>query len=339
MPKIKLIDVAERAGVSKSTVSQYLNGRFDYMSEKTKERVRAAVSELDYVPNPIARSLKMAKTKTIGVIVRDITGHYTSRTIRGIDDFCKESGYKVLIYNSDFDSETEASSLEALYQMRVDGIIIASSGKNTELINKYIAKGLPIVHFQLEHDGTEQKSIISDYRQAAFEATEYLIKLGHQRIGFFTQDFKNVKSRAERYQGYVEALLQYDIPLDAELVYYWQRNKGFEQSPSQLLSRDNPPTAFFAQHLAITTDLLKDLNQANVSIPEDVSLLGFDDIPMAEFFKVPISVIKQEPYKIGAEAAKLLLENISPTEDSNDGEVQRIMVPCTLEKRSSCREL
>lgn len=335
MPKIKLIDVAERAGVSKSTVSQYLNGRFDYMSEKTKERIREAVSELGYVPNLIARSLKMDKTKTIGVIVRDITGYYSSRTIRGIDDFCKENGYKVLIYNSDFDSETEASSLEALYQIRVDGIIIASSGKNTELINKYIAKGLPIVHFQLEHDGTEQKSIISDYRQAAYEATEYLIKLGHQRIGFFTQDFKNVKSRAERYQGYAEALQQYDIPLDAELVYYWQRNKGFEQSPSQLLSRDNAPTVFFAQHLAITTDLLKDLNQAKISIPDDVSLLGFDDIPMAEFFKVPITVIKQEPYKIGAEAAKVLLDNINVTDQSP----QRIMISCTLEERSSCRKL
>ena len=114
MAKIKLIDVANLAGVSKSTVSQYLNGRFDYMSDKTKVRIKLAVEELNYVPNPIARSLKLDKTKTIGVVVRDITGFYTSRTIRGIDDYCKTSDYNVLIYNTDVDPEVEARSLEAL---------------------------------------------------------------------------------------------------------------------------------------------------------------------------------------------------------------------------------
>lgn len=332
--KIKLIDVAERAGVSKSTVSQYLNGRFDYMSEKTKERVSLAISELDYVPNPIARSLKMNKTKTIGVVVRDITGFYTSRTIRGIDDFCKTSDYNLLIYNTDVDAAVESRSLEALYQLRVDGIIIASSGKNTDLINKYIDKGVPIVHFQLEHDGEEKHIIVSDYRKAAFEATEYLIQLGHRRIGFLTQNFKDVKSRKERYLGYTDALTQYNIPIDEQLIHYWHRKSGFEHSPKSMLEMANPPTALFTQHLAITTELLTMLNEENILIPDDVSLLGFDDIPMVEFFKVPITVITQDPYKIGEEAAKLLLTNIGDEETPS----QKIMIPCTLSKRLSCKK-
>ena len=335
MPKIKLIDVAELAGVSKSTVSQYLNGRFDYMSEKTKERIKLAVSELDYVPNPIARSLKMDKTKTIGVIVRDITGYYTSRTIRGIDDYCKTSDYNVLIYNTDVDPEIEARSLEALYQLRVDGIIIASSGKNTALIAKYIERGLSIVHFQLEHDGNEKNIIVSDYRKAAFEATEYLIKLGHQRICFMTQNFKNVKSRMDRYLGYTDALNHYQIPIEQQLIQYWQRKSGFQQPPTNILQTVNPPTAFFTQHLAITTELLTVLNEENISIPDDVSLLGFDDIPMADFFKVPITVITQNPYEIGKEATKLLLNNIS----NKDAPSQKIMIPCSLSKRLSCKEI
>lgn len=333
--KIKLIDVAERAGVSKSTVSQYLNGRFDYMSEKTKDRVSLAISELDYVPNPIARSLKMNKTKTIGVIVRDITGFYTSRTIRGIDDFCKTSDYNLLIYNTDVDPAIEARSLEALYQLRVDGIIIASSGKNTDLISKYIDKGLPIVHFQLEHDGEERHIIVSDYRKAAFEATEYLIKLGHHRICFLTQNFKDVKSRKERYLGYKDALTQYNIPMDEELIHYWHRKSGFEQSPLSLLDMTNPPTVFFTQHLAITTELLTMLNDKQIIIPDNISLLGFDDIPMVEFFKVPVTVITQDPYKIGEEAAKLLLSNICNEEKPP----QKIMIPCSLTKRMSCKKL
>lgn len=333
MPKTKLIDVAELAGVSKSTVSQYLNGRFDYMSEKTKERVRLAISELDYVPNPIARSLKTDKTKTIGVIVRDIIGYDTSHTIRAIDDYCKKSGYKVLIYNSDFDSETEASALEALYQLRVDGVIIASSGKNTALIDKYISKGLSVVYFQLEHEGNEKNIVISDYRKAAFEATEYLIKNGHNRICFLTQDFKEVKSREERYLGYTEALKKYNLPVDSALVQYWHRETGFNTQPKQILAIDNPPTAFFTQHLAITIECLKALKLDDINIPNDVSFIGFDDIPMAEFFQVPITVVKQAPYKVGLAAAKLLLDNIN-----NETKAPvRLTVPCTLTLRDSCK--
>ncbi|WP_166422282.1 LacI family DNA-binding transcriptional regulator [Paraglaciecola sp. 20A4] len=335
MSKIKLIDVANLAEVSKSTVSQYLNGRFDYMSGKTKERIKRAVSELNYVPNPIARSLKLDKTKTIGVIVRDITGFDTSRTIRGIDDYCKTSDYNVLIYNTDVDPEVEARSLEALYQLRVDGIIIAPTGKNTDLINKYIANGLPIVNFQLEHDGNEKSIIISDYRKAAYDATEYLITLGHQRICFVTQDFTNVKSRMDRYLGYADALNHYGIPVDEQLVQYWHRNSGFQSSPQSLLEGVNPPTAFFTQHLPITTELLAMLNAANISIPGDVSLLGFDDIPMAEFFKVPITVVTQNPYEIGREATKLLLNNISNKQLS----CQKVMLPCSLTERLSCKKL
>jgi DNA-binding LacI/PurR family transcriptional regulator len=332
MAKVKLIDVAQLASVSKSTVSQYLNGRFDYMSKETQIRIRAAIKELDYVPNPIARNLKADKTKTIGVIVRDITGFDTSRTIRGVDDFCKTRDYNALIYNTDFDPDTEAKSLEALYQMRVDGVIIASSGQNNKLITEYINKGLPIVHFQLEHDGSEKNLILSDYRQAAFDATQYLIKLGHTRICFMTQDFKNVKSRNERYLGYAGALEKHNIQLEPELVQYWQRETGFENAPKNILASSAAPTAFFTQHLAITTELLTYLNQEKISIPEDVSLIGFDEIPMAEFFKVPVTVVKQEPYIVGKEAAKLLLENIN---DKNRHS-QKIMISCSINERQSC---
>jgi DNA-binding LacI/PurR family transcriptional regulator len=335
MAKIKLIDVAQRAGVSKSTVSQYLNGRFDYMSKETKERVKLAIDDLNYVPNPIARSLKTDKTKTIGVIVRDITGYDTSQTIRAIDDFCKNKDYNVIIYNTDFNAEIEKKSLHALQQLRVDGIIIASSGSNTKIINEFILLEMPVVQFQIEYDGNERNMIVSDYRQAAFEATDYLINLGHKKICFLTQDFKNVKSRNERYLGYLAALEKHGIPLDDQLIHYWHRETGFTQLPNTLLNADIPPTAFFSQHLAITTELLKNLNQANISIPDDVSLLGFDDLPMAEFFKVPITVIKQEPHRIGLEAAKVLLDNIENKENLS----HRVMVPCTLAKRASCKQL
>lgn len=334
MSKIKLIDVADEAGVSKSTVSQFLNGRFEYMSKDTKARVQKAVDELNYVPNNIARSLRTDTTRTVGVIVRDVAGFYTSQAIRGMDDHCKKHGYDMIIYNTDFDPATEARAIKSLGQLRVDGMIIASSGYNTGLVENSNSE-TPVVQFQLEHDDSEKNIIVSDYRQAAFEVTEYLIQLGHKRICFFTQRFKSVKSRFERYQGYVDALAKYHIPVDEKLIQYWQRDTGLQNSPQSLLESENAPTAFFAQHLAITADLLKAMDEADISIPEEVSVVGFDEIPMAEFFKVPITVVKQQPYEVGTQAAKLLIDRIRDP----DHETRRIMVPCYLVKRDSCKTL
>ena len=335
MSRKRLIDVARAAGVSKSTVSQFLNGRFDYMSKATRARIETAIDELDYVPNPIARSLKTDTTRTVGVIVRDIAGFYTSHALRGMDDHCKRHGYNLFIYNTDFDPAAEARAMKSLNQLRVDGMIIASSGSNQDLLTEIASRKMPIVQFQLEHDDSAKNIILSDYRRAAFEATEYLIGLGHRRICFVTQSFRHVKSRLERYQGYVDALTKHGIPVDERQVRYWQRDRGLDFSPRQVLESDEPPTAFFAQHLAVTTDLLRTLHEQDVRVPDDVSVIGFDEIPMAEFFRVPVTVIRQRPYDIGASAAKLLLQHIH----APDTEVQRVLVPCTLVKRDSCREL
>lgn len=336
MTKVKIVDVAERAGVSKSTVSQYLNGRFDYMSERTRSKVEAAIKELNYVPNPNARSLKSDKTYTIGVIVRDISGFYTGRVIRGIDDYCKDSKYNVLIYNTDFDPEAEARSLQALRQMRVDGIIIASSGKSLNLISEYIESGFPLVQFQLEYDQCESNLVVSDYRKASFEATEYLIGLGHKRICFLTQKFEGIRSREERYLGYLSALEKHGIELDPGLVRHWDRETRFHTSLAQIID-ENQPTAFFSQHLAITTDLIQGFDKLGVEIPRDMSLLGFDEIPMVEHFKVPITVVRQDPYQVGKESARLLLQSIN--QGKKQTEKTKVTIPCTLVERESCREV
>ncbi|MFZ8198710.1 LacI family DNA-binding transcriptional regulator [Alteromonas portus] len=332
MHKARLKDVAQRAKVSNSTVSQYLNGRFDYMSKETQQRIKAAVEELNYTPNPTARNLKGKQTKMVGVVVRDITGFDTSKTIRGIDDYCKKFGYNAIVYNTDFDPEEEKRALESLNDIRVDGIIIASSGKNESLIKNYDKKGLPIVHFQLEHDGSEKRLVTSDYWQAAYDATQYLLSLGHKQVSFVTQTYTNVLSRKARFDGYKAALEANNIEFNNDLILYWDRNRGFETSPVSLLEKENAPTAFFSQHLAITTELLTEFNQHSVSIPEDVSLIGFDEIPMAKFFSVPVSVVKQEPYQVGQEAAKLLLNSLKSLETEN----KRVRVNCTLTKRASC---
>jgi len=335
MTKVRIIDVAAHAGVSKSTISQYLNGRFGHMSPQTKEKIRSAIADLNYVPNPIARSLKSDKTKTIGVIVRDITGFNTGRILRGIDDFCKENGYNVLIYNTDFNEEIEKRSLLTLKQLRVDGIIITATGKNTDLINEYHQSGFPIVQFQLEYAQSPTNIVLSDYQRAAQQATEYLIGLGHKRIAFMTQPLETELSRSQRYQGYIAALQKHAITIDKQLIQYWDRDQGFHQSPLALINGQFPPTALFTQHLAITTELLKLLNHAHIDIPKTVSIIGFDEIPMVEMFKVPITVIKQDSYNIGVASAKTLLAILT----GDRKETQKVIVPCTLIERNSCSNI
>lgn len=330
--KVRLIDVANKAGVSKSTASQFLNGRFAFMSLETRLRLQKAVEELNYIPNNIARSLKTNKTRTLGVIVRDISSYYTSQAIRGMDDYCKSHGYDLFIYNSDFEPKTEKNALNALCQLNVDGVIIASCGNNASLIEEIARNTVPVVQFQLEHDDCDTGIVVADYKRAAFEATQYLIELGHRKICFVTQAFETVKSRSDKYQGFVDAHLKHNISIDDSLIVNWDRQAGLKTSPLDLLNRNDAPTAFFTQQIAITIDVLKILDQAGISIPEQVSLLGFEDIPMAEFFKVPISVIKQQPYEIGSEAARMLMNKLNNPRAVNT----RLLVPCSLVKRSSC---
>ncbi|WP_413700107.1 substrate-binding domain-containing protein [Psychromonas sp. KJ10-10] len=249
-----------------------------------------------------------------------------------------KNGYNVLIYNTDFDEEVEKRSLLTLRQMRVDGIIITSTGKNLQLINEYVQTGFPVVQFQLEYESSLSHIVLSDDREASQRATEYLIGLGHQRICFITQSFEANLSRSERYQGYVNALKLNQIPLDKSLIQYWDRDAGFENSPLRLLQMENAPTAFFTQHLPITTELLKLFNVAKIDVPEQVSVLGFDDIPMVEMFKVPVTVVQQDSYNIGIESAKLLLDGVMKDEKLSN-QAKKVIVPCCLVERSSCRRI
>ncbi|GAA0178896.1 LacI family DNA-binding transcriptional regulator [Clostridium sediminicola] len=336
MKQVKLIDVAVKAGVSKSTVSQYLNGRYEYMSKDTKEKIKCTIEELNYIPNSIARSLKTDKTNTIGVIVRDITGFFTSNVLRGIDDYCKKNNYNVLIYNTDYDPEVEKKSISILKMLRVDGIIIASSGQNNELLNKENINGTPIVQMHMEYDNLNISTVLSDYRTGAFNATEYLINLGHKNIAIITQEYKSIRSRYDRILGYQDALIKNGLTVDQNLINVWDRPFGINDSFEALLRSTNPPTAIFTMHSAITIDLLNYLNTHNINVPEDLSLIGFDELPLANLLKTPITVVNQSPYEIGEKSAELLLWKITHKKETLN---KKIVLPCELIIRDSCKSL
>ncbi|MFB4475856.1 LacI family DNA-binding transcriptional regulator, partial [Oceanobacillus caeni] len=183
MRRITISDVAEHAGVSKSTVSQYLNKRYDYMGKKTKERIEHAVKELGYSPNIIARSLKQKSTMTIGVIVANILHVFSTQVIRAIEDFCNEKDFHVIICNADDDPEKEKRYIEMLQSKQVDGIIAFPTGGNVELYKALIEVQFPVVFMDRIIPGIEIDTVILDNEKASFLAVEEFLRKGYREIG------------------------------------------------------------------------------------------------------------------------------------------------------------
>lgn len=335
MKKVKLIDVANKAGVSKSTASQYLNGRYEYMSEKTRERIRLAVEELNFTPNSIARSLKTQKTHTIGVIVNSIIGVITSYTIRGIDDYFKKNGYNVLIYNTDYSADAELKSLDTLKSLNADGLIITSSGHINDRLMAEDAGGLPVVHINRDFEGLNVNKVMSDYHQGSYDATRHLIDMGHRHIAVLTNPYENIPSRIRRLDGFRDAMSDHGLTVDDNQICVIDDTLDVAKAYNRLLSSDTPPTVIFSMFSQITVQLLSLLQERETNIPEEMSVICFDDFPLAHLFKTPVTAVDQSAYALGEATAKRLLEIIN----GDQTEKKMTLLPCNLVIRDSCSKL
>lgn len=335
MKQVKLIDVANKAGVSKSTASQFLNGRYEYMSAATKERLESAVKELGFIPNQLARSLKTKKTNTIGVIVNSINGPTTSDVIRGIDDHLKGEGYNVLIYNTDYNKDRELASIANLVAQSADGLIITSSGQISPLLNDEINLGMPVVHIHRTFEDLKANTVLSDFKAGAYEATTHLIDQGHKRIAVITRTYSNIPSRQLRLDGYISALKANGISLDESLIYVVDKTDLLGQAMDKIMAMPEPPTAVFTMFSQLTKTLLYYCNNNHIDIPKNLSVIAFDDLPMASLFKTPLTVIDQSSYDLGIESAKLLINKINhPDKLQVD-----VVLPCHLIIRDSCQTI
>lgn len=334
MSQVKLIDVAKKAGVSKSTASQFLNGRYEYMSDATRKRLETTVEELGFVPNQLARSLKTKKTNTIGVMVNSINGPTTSSVIRGIDDHLKKQGYNVLIYNTDYNKATELTALSSLESLSADGLIITSSGLISPLLNDETKLGMPVVHIHRTFADLKANTVLSDFHDGAYQGTDYLIQLGHQRIAIITRAYDQIPSRQLRVDGYLKALTDNALSIDSALIHIANNEQEAGPIVEKLMALPNPPTAIFTMYAKITKGLLYHCNNNAIDIPNDLSVIGFDDLPMATLFKTPLTVVNQSSYDLGVESAKLLLNKIiHPDVPQVD-----VVLPCHLIIRDSCKQ-
>ena len=323
-------DIAREAQVSAMTVSRALNNR-PGVSENTRERVRAVAQDLGYVANVQAKRLAGGKTQVVGMVVPDIGTEYVGEIVRGVGDALERSGYDLLLYTTHRDPDRERERLFGVAKGMADGMLSLLPKTIDHHIKLLEKLKLPVVI--VDHLGADTKlpMIGTDNFRGACQAVQHLTELGHKRIGFITGDLET-GAATERLRGYREGLKSAGLPFDEVLVresdFYQPRS--FEAA-TELLLLPNPPTALFASNDVSAYGAVAAVQELNMRVPDDVSVIGFDDIPSARQVHPSLTTIRQPLYDMGAAATRLLLSLL----EGGKAGVPRISLPTTLVERES----
>ena len=333
----RIVDIAEKANVSPGTVSKILKGTYIGSSE-TKNRVLKIAKELGYTPNLIASSLKSRKSRTIALIVPEISVPFFPELSRGVEDVARENEYNVILCSSNNDPIQEAKYLESLERRWVDGIIFSRITGDTfkEKIPRLLANKVKMVF--VDRVPVENKLPIArveiDNEKAAYSATEFLIKLGHKDIACITGPL-NTRIAQQRLEGYKKALRDNDVPVNDELIVEgtFKLDSGFK-GVNVLLERKVYFTAIFANNDLMAIGAIKALRKRNLRVPEDISVMGFDGIPLSEYIEPALTTVVQPIYEMGRTAARLLLEGIKKGVEPKD----HIVLDTRIEVKESTGE-
>ncbi|GAB4546732.1 MAG: substrate-binding domain-containing protein [Anaerolineae bacterium] len=330
MPTIR--DVAKRAGVAPTTVSRVINNS-GYVSQPTRERVEAAVAELGYVPNTLARSLRFKKTNTLALVLPDITNPFWTTVARGVEDAASDRGFNVILCNTDESEAEQEKYLTILLQKQIDGIVLAparSSAGPVELVQR---QGVPVVVLDRQVPSSQVDVVRSDSEKGAYRLVCHLLALGHRRIAMLSGP-QGVSTAEDRVAGYQRALVASGLEIDTELILYGEftQASGYEMTRRVLGVRVRP-TALFAANNFIAIGALRALREAGLRVPEDMTLVSFDDLPQPFVIDPFLTVAAQPAYQMGHQATELLLARLSGSAPS---EYQHILLPTeTIVRRSS----
>lgn len=308
MPTMR--EVAQQAGVSDATVSHVINNTRFVMPE-TRDRVLAAMSSLNYRPNALARSLRQGKTNTIGLILPDSANPFFAEISRSIEDEAFRLGYSVILCNTERDLKREHFYVDVLSKKQVDGMIFIAAGDQVDSLNFLLGEGIPVVLIDRDLPSREVDAVLSDNQKGGYLATRHLIDLGHTRIACIAGP-SNITPSSERIIGYHMALEESDLPYDEELVLCgdYHPESGM-QITKEFLAQDPRPTAIFALNDLMALGALRAAAESGCSVPEDLAIVGFDDIELACYTNPPLTTISQPKEETGIQAVNLLAGRIS----------------------------
>jgi len=310
MKYITLKMVAERAGVSVNTASRAINNKSD-INEKTKKRVLKVAQELGYVQNATAVALRTKKTRTLGVVIADNRNPFYAEVLNGIEEAAREKNYHIILANTQRDYKKEEEAINLLLAKRVDGLLITPVQDRDDDIKKLIEANIPFVVVGRDFENIEVDAVYNDEIKGGFLATEYLIKKGHKRIALI--DGFLYKSPAKgRLEGYKKALNKYRIPLDDLLISVGDINMedGYERT-KQMLEKNIDFTAIFAYNDMMAFGSMQAIKEKGLRIPEDIGLVGYDDIPFSSLISPSLTTIRLKKQDLGIESVELLLSRIN----------------------------
>ncbi|NGP46792.1 LacI family transcriptional regulator, partial [Bacillaceae bacterium SIJ1] len=331
--KISSYDVAKKAGVSQSTVSRSLNN-YPHVKAATREKVLKAIEELSFTRDEVARSLASKKTRTIGLIVGDITNPFFAESAKVVVGKAQEMEYDVILCNTNHNEANLEKYIQTLIGKRVDGIIIASADKDNEKIKDLYDQGFPVVLYNsfIEHEKANYIAV-NNYKGARL-AVEHLYQLDHRRIGYIAGPSKYVTTHL-RNLGYQDALKDFGIEWNEKYVYHQEFSYDeVYQFTKQLLKEQKRPTSFFAASDQMALAVIDAVASENLNIPADVSVIGFDDIDLAKNQFIGLTTITQPKDKMATLALEKLVSLIEQHEDT-DTSIQIILEPDLIQRKTT----
>ena len=317
MKRPTITDVAMLAGVSRSTVSQFLNKRFNHMSEVTKEKIKTAIDELNYQPNELARGLKKRKTLMVGIIVATITSEFTTEIVHSVEEECMKRGMQLIICNAADDYEKERQYINTLVARQLDGLIIFPHAENKEVYLELVKHHYPFVFLDRKIEGVNVPTILFDNSEAGRLAVEHFVNKGHEKIAILTKPIGKhfITTRIERIEGYKRGLLENGIAVNEDYIHSVEMDY-MQKVLEELFANDVPPTAIIAGNDMILEEILIFSKRRQKPINAEFSVIGIDDVLFAKFNTPEITTISQPTYDMGRKSAQVLLDLVDETEDN-----------------------
>ncbi|WP_139491363.1 catabolite control protein A [Brevibacillus dissolubilis] len=332
---ITIYDVAREAGVSMATVSRVVNGNPN-VKPMTRKKVMAAIERLGYRPNAVARGLASKKTTTVGVIIPDISSLFFSELARGIEDIATMYKYNIILCNSDQRLEKELQLINTLLEKQVDGLLFMGAEIKDDHMQALSTAAVPVVLAATRDADHILPSVTIDHFQAAYDATQALISRGHKRVGMITGPMHDPLGGLVRFEGYKQALADAGIEYDQELVKhgnYWYES-GLS-SMNEFMELSDAPTAVFVASDEMAIGAIHAVQDKGRRVPDDVEIIGYDNIRLAEMVRPKLTSVVQPMYDIGAVAMRLLTKYMN-NEQVDD---HIVLLPHRIEYRQSTRPL
>lgn len=324
-------DVAKQAGVAPITVSRVINNS-GYVNEQTRARVEAAIADLGYVPNVLARSLRSRRTNTLGLILTDISNPFWTTVARGVEDAASDAGFNVILCNTDESEAEQDKYLHVLIQKQVDGVLLVPARSAVEPIKFIQSQNTSVVVLDRRIPNSQADAVRCDSEGGAYQLTRLLLSLGHRRIAMLSGP-RGVSTAEDRVTGFQRALAEAGVDVDAAPVYYgkFSLESGYDMT-LQALARTPRPSALFAGNNFIAIGALRALRDAALRVPEDLALVGFDDLPADLVVDPFLTVAAQPAYEMGRQATELLLARLS---EEAPAAYQEIVLPTEIVVRKS----